>query len=54
MIFNFGEKFTPKLKITENFGIPKFLEACGINENQAWPFKVRDRAPAPPHAPKRF
>ena len=21
---------------------------------QAWPFKVRDRAPAPPHAPKRF
>ena len=21
---------------------------------QAWPFKVRDRAPVPPHAPKRY
>ena len=33
--FNFGEKFTPKLKITQIFSYQKFwyTEACVINEN---------------------
>ena len=34
MIFNFGEKFTPKFLVTENFGTPKFLEACVCNNNK--------------------
>ena len=31
--FNFGEKFTPKFLVTENFGTAKFSEECVINEN---------------------